>query len=172
MLVYLYFKYTNIVNTWDPKCTGNWIWICSYRKSWWWLCRAETCSLECVFNSKLDLFDWKNLHFVYFQEHIGMTNVKFTLLYLTIYNISELCGNNRFLSPTQGSYHPWDGPQRWYECSFHWEMVSVVVQLCFGNGANENDCEVVHFIQNWICLMSGEINVFCKRFMKAIKLYW
>ena len=26
-------KYTRtiIVNTWDPKCTGNWIWICSYK---------------------------------------------------------------------------------------------------------------------------------------------
>jgi hypothetical protein len=59
VLVYLYFKYTNIVNTWDPKCTGNWIWICSCKKSWWWLCRAETCSVACVFNNKVDVFDWK-----------------------------------------------------------------------------------------------------------------
>jgi len=29
------------------------------------LYRAETCRLECVFNNKLDVFDCKNLHFVY-----------------------------------------------------------------------------------------------------------
>jgi len=56
--------YIIIVNTVDPKCPGNCIWICSYQKAWWWLCRAETCRLECVFNNKLDVFDWKNLHFV------------------------------------------------------------------------------------------------------------
>jgi hypothetical protein len=56
--------------------TSNYIWICSYKKAWWWLCRAETCRLECVLNNKLDVFDWKNLHFVYIQKHIGLTNVK------------------------------------------------------------------------------------------------
>ena len=46
------------------------------KKAWWWLCRVETCRLECVFNNKLDVFDGeKNLHFVYIQEHTGMTNV-------------------------------------------------------------------------------------------------
>jgi hypothetical protein len=55
----IYVKYTITVNTWDPKCTGNWIWICSYKKAWWWLCRAKTCRLECVFNNKLDVFGWK-----------------------------------------------------------------------------------------------------------------
>jgi len=32
--------------------------------------------LECVFNNKFDVFDWKNLHFIYIQEHIGVKNVK------------------------------------------------------------------------------------------------
>jgi hypothetical protein len=34
------------------------------QKAWWWLYRAETCRLECVFNNKWDVFDWKYLHFV------------------------------------------------------------------------------------------------------------
>jgi len=103
----------------------------------------------------------------------GMPWDSFTLLYLTIYNISEQCGNSRFLSPTQGSYHPWDRPQRWYECSYHWVMMSVVVLLCFGTGANESDCEVVHDIQNMKLSFCQEKYFFGggKRFMNAIKLY-
>ena len=57
--------YTIILNTLDPKCTGNWIWICSCKKAWWWLCRAETCRLECVFNNKLDVFGWKKICVLY-----------------------------------------------------------------------------------------------------------
>jgi len=33
-------------------------------------------SLNCIFKNKLGVFDWRNLHFVYIQEHIGMTNIK------------------------------------------------------------------------------------------------
>jgi hypothetical protein len=86
------------------------------------------------------------LYLSFLRCFCGMPWDSFTILYLTMYNISELCGNSRFLSPIQGSYHPRDGPQRWYECSYHWVMVSVVVLLCFGNGANESDCEVVQYV--------------------------
>jgi len=67
--------YNIIVNTWDLKYTGNWIWICSYKKAWWWLWSRNMSPWMC-FNNKFDVFDWKNLHFLYIQEHIGMTNVK------------------------------------------------------------------------------------------------
>jgi len=75
------------------------------------------------------------LYISFVRHFCGMPWNCFTLLYLTMYNISELCGNNRFLSPTSGFIPPLG-------------TVSVVVLLCFGNGGNESDCEVVQAIQN------------------------
>jgi hypothetical protein len=50
------------------------------RQSWWWLCRSETCCVECNFkNKRLVVFDW-GLYLVWIEEHIGMTNVKVMLL--------------------------------------------------------------------------------------------
>jgi len=41
-----------------PFCKNRSI---SYKNAWWWLCSAETCRLECAFNNKLDVFDWKKI---------------------------------------------------------------------------------------------------------------
>ena len=55
----------------------------------------------------------------------------------------------------------------WYECSYHWVMVSVVL-LCFSNGANESDFEVVHVIQNLKLSFHQEKHIFLARDLQKL----